>query len=144
MKLTKRLATISTAVTAAILISAGGAQAQSAGGSIPILDSIPLLRVLQPTGLAGLRDAATGTQSTNNDNNNNNATGGPNNNNNNNSGRTNNNNNNNNGDTPTQGDGGIFPLLGKSLFNFQVCYPTGQHGAVNKFRGNQNINCHQS
>lgn len=144
MKLTKRLATISTAATAAILISAGGAQAQSAGGSIPLLDRIPLLRVFQPTGLAGLADAATGTQSTNNNNNNNNATGGPNNNNNNNSGRTNNNNNNNNGDTPTQGNGGILPLLGKSLFNFQVCYPTGQHGTGNKFRGNQNINCHQS
>ncbi|MGV9357566.1 hypothetical protein [Streptomyces misionensis] len=95
-------------------------------------------------GSTGQGDTPIGTQTANNNNNNNNA-GGPNNNNNNNGGGTNNNNNNNNGDSQTQGNvTGLLPLLGKSLFNFQVCYPKGQVGSGNTFTGNQNINCHQS
>lgn len=144
MKLAKRFATISAAATAAILFSAAGAQAQSNGGLLSVLDSIPLLRMPYTMGATGQGDTPLGTQTTNNNNNNNNA-GGPNNNNNNNGGGTNNNNNNNNGDSQTQGNtAGLLPLLGKSLFNFQVCYPKGQVGSGNTFTGNQNINCHQS
>ncbi|MEV5953522.1 hypothetical protein AB0M11_07005 [Streptomyces sp. NPDC051987] len=95
-------------------------------------------------GAAGQDLGSTGAQTTNNNNNNNNG-GGPNNNNNNNGGRTNNNNNNNNGDTVARGTGaGALPLLGKSLINFQICYPKGQVGRTNTLTGNQNINCHQS
>ncbi|MEV6056141.1 hypothetical protein [Streptomyces sp. NPDC052107] len=54
--------------------------------------------------------------------------------------------NNNNGDTqvPGTGTGGLLPLRGKSPFNFQVRYPTGQTGTGNTFTGNQNVNCYQS
>ncbi|MBW8799595.1 MAG: hypothetical protein JF597_40280 [Streptomyces sp.] len=139
MKLAKRFATISAAVTAAVVFGAGGAQAQSGGGLLSLLSDIPLL------GLAGQDGTSTGAQTTNNNNNNNNNGGGPNNNNNNNGGGTNNNNNNNNGDSQTQGNTtGLLPLLGKSLVNFQVCYPKGQVGSSNTLTGNQNINCHQN
>ncbi|MER8113531.1 MULTISPECIES: hypothetical protein [unclassified Streptomyces] len=142
MKLAKRFTAISVAATAAILLSAGGAQAQSGGGLLSLLGDIPLLRMPFSMGTAGLGDGSTGTQTNNNNNNN---TGGPNNNNNNNGGGTNNNNNNNNGDSQAQGEGaGILSLLGKSLINFQVCYPKGQVGSGNTFTGNQNINCHQN
>ncbi|BBC94958.1 MULTISPECIES: hypothetical protein [Streptomyces] len=142
MKLAKRFTAISVAVTAAILFSAGGAQAQSGGGLLSLLGDIPLLRMPFSMGTAGPGDSSTGTQTNNNNNNN---TGGPNNNNNNNGGGTNNNNNNNNGDSQAQADGaGILSLLGKSLINFQVCYPKGQVGSGNTFTGNQNINCHQN
>ncbi|CAK7287163.1 hypothetical protein [Streptomyces misionensis] len=134
MKLAKRFATISAAATAAILFSATGAQAQSNGGLLSLLDSIPLLRMPYTMGATGQGDTPLGAQTTNNNNNNNNNAGGP-----------NNNNNNNNGDSQTQGNtAGLLPLLGKSLFNFQVCYPKGQVGSGNTFTGNQNINCHQS
>ncbi|TWV37737.1 hypothetical protein FRZ03_24810 [Streptomyces misionensis] len=145
MKLAKRFATISVATTAAILFGAAGAQAQSDGGLLSILGDIPLLRMPYTMGSAGLGDTSAGAQTTTNNNTNNNNAGGPNNNNNNNGGGTNNNNNNNNGDSQTQGNGaGLLPLLGKSLFNFQVCYPKGQVGSGNTFTGNQNINCHQN
>ncbi|MEU9340666.1 hypothetical protein AB0D74_05520 [Streptomyces sp. NPDC048278] len=134
----------SAAVTAAILFSAGGAQAQNGGGLLSLLSDIPLLGTSSPLGLAGQGGTSTGAQTTNNNNNNNNG-GGPNNNNNNNGGGTNNNNNNNNGDSQTQAGGtGILPLLGKSLINFQICYPKGQVGSSNTLTGNQNINCHQN
>ncbi|MFH8339653.1 hypothetical protein [Streptomyces sp. AM6-12] len=143
MKLAKRFAAVSVAATAAIIFSAGGAQAQSGGGLLSLLGDIPLLRMPFSMGTAGLGGSTTGTQTTNNNNNNN--TGGPNNNNNNNGGGTNNNNNNNNGDSQAQAsDTGILSLLGKSLINFQVCYPKGQEGSGNTFTGNQNINCHQN
>ncbi|MFJ7151256.1 hypothetical protein ACIQVT_24155 [Streptomyces sp. NPDC100445] len=146
MKLVKRFATISAAATAVILLSAGGAQAQSDGGLMSLLGNLPLLRVANPMKSGGLSDSGTLAETQTNNNNNNNLTGsGPNNNNNNNGGGTNNNNNNNNGDTQAQGAGGIIPLLGGSLINFQVCYPKGQTGGANTtFTGNQNINCHQS
>ena len=119
MKLAKRFTAISVAVTAAILFSAGGAQAQSGGGLLSLLGDIPLLRMPFSMGTAGLGDSSTGTQT--------------------------NNNNNNNGDSQAQADGaGILSLLGKSLINFQVCYPKGQVGSGNTFTGNQNINCHQN
>ncbi|MER6225991.1 hypothetical protein ABT189_36505 [Streptomyces sp900105755] len=145
MKLAKRFATISAAVTAAVLFSAGGAQAQSGGGLLSLLSDIPLLGTSYPLGLAGQGGTSTGAQTTNNNNNNNNTGGGPNNNNNNNGGGTNNNNNNNNGDSQTQtGGAGVLPLLGKSLINFQICLPKGQVGSSNTLTGNQNINCHQN
>ncbi|MEU9454672.1 hypothetical protein [Streptomyces sp. NPDC048277] len=145
MKFTKRIAAISAAATAAILFSAGGAQAQSDAGLLSLLGNLPFLQMPYATGLAEKAGTSTGTRATNNNNNNNNTGVGPNNNNNNNGGRTNNNNNNNNGDSRGRGgEAGIFSLLGKSLINFQVCYPKGQAGTHNTFTGNQNINCHQN
>ncbi|MQY36037.1 hypothetical protein SRB17_40340 [Streptomyces sp. RB17] len=145
MTFAKRFTTISAAAVAAILLSAGGAQAQGDGGLRSLLGTIPLLRASNPMEMAGQGGGgSTGTQTTNNKNNNNNNAGsGPNNNNNNNGGGPNNNNNNNNGDTQAQGTGGLLPLLGKSLINIQVCYPMGQVGSGNTLTGNQNINCHQ-
>jgi hypothetical protein len=148
MKLAKRIATISAAATAAILFSAGGAQAaQTDGGLIALLGNLPLLHLADQAGSAGQGQKAGNSETTTNNNVNTNGVGPNNNNNNNNNGGggPNNNNNNNNGDTQTQGGGGgLFPLLGGPLINFQVCYTKGQDGSGNTFTGNQNINCHQS
>jgi hypothetical protein len=65
VKLTKRFATISTAATAAVLLSAGGAQAQGDGGLLSLLDDSPLLQVCYPMGQVGQGNSFTGTQNIN-------------------------------------------------------------------------------
>ncbi|MFJ5270602.1 hypothetical protein [Streptomyces sp. NPDC088358] len=141
MKLTKRIVTISAAATAAVLLSVGGAQAQGDGGSLPVLGDASLPQSpYAGTAFIGTPNTTNNGGGGNNNNNNNNGRG-PNNNNNNNGG-TNNNNNNIGGQT--RDNGGLLSLLGVTrLFNFQVCYPTGQVGHRNT-SVNQNINCNQS
>ncbi|MET8289233.1 hypothetical protein AB0L42_20005 [Streptomyces sp. NPDC052287] len=130
MKLTQRISMISIAATAAVLFGAGGVQAQGDGGHLPVL------------GTPNTIDTTNGGGGTNN-NHNNNIGRGPNNNNNNNGGRNNNNNNNNIGGQSLN-NGGLLSVLGITrLFNFQVCYPTGQVGRGNT-SVNQNVNCNQS
>ncbi|MES4890334.1 hypothetical protein [Streptomyces sp. NPDC096012] len=168
MRLTKRFATISAAATAAVLFSAGGAQAQGSGGLLSLLSNTPLLKLSYPVGQvkqSTSKSTSTSTKTTsktstdtqnngnaanNNNNNNNNNNGGAannnnNNNNNNGGGANNNNNNNNNGAAATTGGGLLSLLNNTSLLAVQVCYPTGQSSQGNNtFTGNQNINCNQS
>ncbi|MFJ9731252.1 hypothetical protein ACIRU2_27505 [Streptomyces sp. NPDC101169] len=49
MKFAKRCAAISAAVTAAVLFSAGGAQAHGVGDALPLLDNMTLLKVAYPS-----------------------------------------------------------------------------------------------
>jgi hypothetical protein len=144
VKLTRRFAAISAAAITAVVVSAGGAQAQGSGGILSLLGQPSLVQV--PYGM-GQGDSGDTRNNTNNNTNNN--TGGVNNNNNNNNNgdgaATNNNNNNNNvfGGVQNQGGGGLLGFLGiRSLV--QVCYPIGQVGHRNTFTGNQNINCNQT
>ncbi|MFG2638597.1 hypothetical protein ACGFX8_33255 [Streptomyces sp. NPDC048362] len=136
MKLTKRFAMISAMAAAAILLSAGGAQAQGDGGLLSVLGNTPLLKLshLVPQTKQAKGGTSTDGGATNNNNNNNN-------NNNGNGAATNNNNNNNN--VSAQAPGGLLSLLDNlSLLNLQIC-PKGQEGTTNTFSGNQNINCNQ-
>ncbi|MEW2510058.1 hypothetical protein [Streptomyces sp. NPDC046870] len=148
MKLTKRFATISTAAITVVLLSAGGAQAQSDGGLLSRLGVASLLQAPY-RGVQGGTDTQSTTNTTtrnnNNNNNNNNAGGVNNNNNNNNNGdrNTNNNTNNNNilAGTQAQGGGGLLSLLGVPPL-MQICNPTGQAAQGNNtFTGSQNLNC---
>ncbi|MDJ0382944.1 hypothetical protein [Streptomyces sp. G-G2] len=93
MKLTKRFVAISTAATAVVLFSAGGAQAQDHGEFLSFLGTTTFQRVSYAVQV-GDGNTYIGTQNINT---NNNTGGGTNNNNNNNGGGVNNNNNNNNG-----------------------------------------------
>ncbi|MER6978532.1 hypothetical protein [Streptomyces carpinensis] len=108
MKLTKRFAAISTAAAAAVLFSAGGAQAQDDGDSPSLPGSPALIQICAPIGQAGDGNTINGNQNincnlnnggTNNNNNNNNNGNGTNNNNNNNNNNGAGTNNNNNGKT---------------------------------------------
>jgi hypothetical protein len=49
VKFAKRCAAISAAVTAAVLFSAGGAQAHGVGDALPLLDNMTLLKVAYPS-----------------------------------------------------------------------------------------------
>ena len=160
MKLTKRIATICTAATATVLLSAGGAQANDGGGLLSLLDNTPLVQVTYPlkqalqgnyltSGSSAVKKSTKsgttdGGNITNNNNNNNNAAGPNNNNNNNNNGGGTSNNNNNNNNVGTQAaGGGLLSILNNSpLVKLQVCYP-GQPGQGQSSAGNQNINCNQ-
>ncbi|GAA1248840.1 MULTISPECIES: hypothetical protein [Streptomyces] len=62
MKLTRRFATISTAATATLLLSAGGAQAQGDGGLLSLLGNSSLVQVCYPMGQVGNGNVNTGTQ----------------------------------------------------------------------------------
>ncbi|MEV6049535.1 hypothetical protein [Streptomyces sp. NPDC052107] len=117
MELAKRFVTISATATAAILFSAGGAQAQT---------------------IAGHGDDGKQTST------NTNSGGGPNNNNGYppvQSGSTQTKALD--AQAPECATGTLEPLC-RSLINFQVCYPKGQDGSISTLSGNQNHNCHQS
>ena len=60
MKFAKRCAAVSAAVTAAVLFSAGGAQAQGVGDALPLLGNVTLLQISYPSmDQARMGDAAT-------------------------------------------------------------------------------------
>ncbi|MFE2289002.1 hypothetical protein ACFXDJ_33135 [Streptomyces sp. NPDC059443] len=128
MKLTKRFVTISTAATAAVLLSAGGAQAQDDGEFLSFLGSTTLLQASNPVQV-GHGNTYIGTQNINT---NNNIGGGVN----------NNNNNNNNSGSVTQShdddDAGFFSLL-RSTALVRPSYSV-QVGAGNTHTGTQNDN----
>ncbi|OKK18422.1 hypothetical protein AMK16_19160 [Streptomyces sp. CB00455] len=121
MHLTKRFVAISTAATAAVLFSAGGAQAQENGEFLSFLGNTTLLRVSYPVQV-GNDNTYTGPQNTNT---NNNTGGGT------------NNNNNNNGAGGLQQD--VAGLYSRSTALMQVSHPV-QVGNGNTYTGPQNTN----
>lgn len=127
MKLTKRLVTISTAATAAVLLSAGGAQAQDDGDFLSFLGSTTLPQASTPVQV-GHGNTYIGTQNINT---NNNIGGG-----------VNNNNNNNNGGGSTQShddeDSGLSSLLRKAAL-VPASYSV-QVGEGNSYTETQNNN----
>ncbi|WP_330295245.1 hypothetical protein [Streptomyces sp. NBC_00503] len=127
MKLTKRLVTISTAATAAVLLSAGGAQAQDDGDFLSFLGSTTLPQASTPVQV-GHGNTYIGTQNINT---NNNIGGG-----------VNNNNNNNNSGGRTQShdddDSGLFSLLHKTAL-VPASYSV-QVGEGNSYTETQNNN----
>lgn len=125
MKLAKRFAAISTAATAAVLLSAGGAQAQDDGDFLSFLGSATLPQASTPVQV-GHGNTYIGTQNVNT---NNNLGGGVNNNNNNNDG----------GSTKSHDDDeGFFSLLHRAGL-VQASYAV-QVGEGNSYTETQNNN----
>ncbi|MFJ9343852.1 hypothetical protein ACIRP0_31920 [Streptomyces sp. NPDC101733] len=122
MKLTKQFTAISVAATAAVLFSAGAAQAQGDGEFLSFLGNTPLQRISYTVQL-GDGNSYTGTQNTNTNNN---------------SGKGTANNNNNNNGGLSQAEAGIPSTLGNSALQ-EISYPV-QVGSGNTFIGTQNIN----